>query len=92
MNKKTKCEFCGNEKELGNSTPFHGFYCLDCMKMNLKFEGEAIAEMKQKRRRKVSVQELEQIEKEKDDALNLLMNFECTTVQEILNGSEGGTE
>lgn len=83
-----KCGFCGEEKELGNSTPFHEPYCLDCMRMNLQFERGAIAEMKPKRRRKVSVQELEQIEKEKDDALNLLMNFEWTTAQEVSKGGE----
>jgi len=40
------CEFCGQEKEVGNSTPFHGFYCMDCMKMNIEYDKESIAKMK----------------------------------------------
>ena len=70
-----KCEFCGNEKKLGNATPFHGFYCIDCMRMNIKFDKESISEMKPKKRKKITAQEFEQLEKEKDDALKALMNF-----------------
>ena len=69
-----KCDFCGNEKELGNSTPFHGFYCVDCMRMNIQFDKESIAKMKPKRRKKITVQEFERLEKEADAAIKALMN------------------
>ncbi len=69
------CEFCGNEKELGESTPFHGFYCMDCMRMNIEHDKESMSKMESKRRKKITKQELEQLEKEKDEALNALMNF-----------------
>lgn len=70
-----KCEFCGSEKELGESTPFHGFYCMDCMRMNIQYDKESIAEMKHKRRQRIDEKELERLEKEKDAALKALMNF-----------------
>ena len=70
-----ECEFCGKEKELGNSTPFHGFYCLDCMRMNIEYDKESISDMKPKRKKKITKQELERLEKEKDEALKSLMNF-----------------
>lgn len=70
-----KCEFCGKENELGNATPFHGFYCKECMRMNIEYDKESISEMKPKRRKKITAQEFEQLEKEKDDALKALMNF-----------------
>ena len=68
-----KCEFCGKEKELGNSTPYHGFYCLDCMRMNIEYDKESISDMKPKRKKKITKQELERLEKEKDKALKSLM-------------------
>lgn len=72
-----KCEFCGEEKELGDSTPFHGFYCLDCMRMNIQYDKESMSKIKMKheKRKKITTKELERLEKEKDDALKALMNF-----------------
>lgn len=70
-----KCEFCGNEKELGDSTPFHGFYCADCMRMNIEYDKQSISKMKPKRRREITKQEFERLEKEKNEALSVLMNF-----------------
>ena len=69
------CEFCGKEKEIGESTPFHGFYCIDCMRMNIQYDKESIIKMKPKRVRKITERELERLEKEKDNALKALMNF-----------------
>ena len=71
-----KCEFCGNEKELGDSTPFHGFYCLDCMRMNNQYDKESISKMKPEKRKKTTGKELKRFEKEKNDALKALMNFD----------------
>ena len=65
-----KCEFCGNEKELGESTPFHGFYCMDCMEMNIEYDKESIAKMKPERRKKITHEEIDRLEKEKDDVIN----------------------
>lgn len=69
------CEFCGKEKELGDSTPFHGFYCMDCMRMNIEYDKESIAKMKPKRKRKISQVQLDQLEKEKDEALKALIGY-----------------
>lgn len=55
--------------------PFHGFYCMDCMRMNIQYDKESIAEMKTKRKQKITEKELKRLEKEKDDALKALMNF-----------------
>ena len=27
------CEFCGEQRKWTASTSFHGFYCLDCLKL-----------------------------------------------------------
>lgn len=70
-----KCDFCGNEKELGDSTPFHGYYCVDCMRMNIQHDREAISKMKKRCRKRITQQELEQLEKNKDKALSALINF-----------------
>lgn len=70
-----KCEFCGIEKELGQSTPFHGFYCMDCMKMNIEYDKESIRGMKPERRKKITNKELDRLKKERDDAVNYLLNF-----------------
>lgn len=70
-----KCEFCGKEKELGDSTPFHGFYCMECMRMNIRYDKESITKMKPERRKKISKQKLEQLEKEKNDALKALIDY-----------------
>lgn len=69
------CEFCGNEKEVGDSTPFHGFYCMDCMKMNIEYDKESIAKMKPRRKRKITEEELKKLEQEKNKTLSALMNF-----------------
>lgn len=79
------CDFCGKEKEVGDSTPFHGFYCMDCMKMNIQYDKESIAGMKSAKKKatkkKVSEDELSELERAKDEALDALMNFN-------LNGGE----
>lgn len=69
------CEFCGKEKEVGDATPFHGFYCADCMRMNIEFDKESISKMKAKRRKKITTTELKQLEREADEAIKALMNF-----------------
>lgn len=70
-----KCEFCGNDKELGDSTPFHGFYCKECMQMNIDYDKESIKNMKPSKRKKISAEDLAKLEREKDEALAMLMNF-----------------
>lgn len=73
------CEFCGKEKELGDSTPFHGFYCMECMKMNIEYDRESIKKMKPikntGKRKVLTEKELHEIEKAKNDALAKLMNM-----------------
>lgn len=41
-----KCDFCGEEKKLGESTPFHGFYCEDCLQMNIDHDQGALKKLK----------------------------------------------
>ena len=69
------CKFCGEEKELGDATPFHGFYCSGCLKMNIEYDKEVLKNMKPKRKKSVTKEELERLEREKDEALSDLMNF-----------------
>lgn len=69
------CEFCGNEKEVGDPTPFHGSYCAECMRMNIDYDKESIAKMKPKRRKKISETEFKEIERQKDEALDALINY-----------------
>lgn len=69
------CEFCGEEKEVGNPTPFHGNYCLGCMRMNIEYDKESIAKMKTKREKRITESELKNLEIKKDEALAALMNF-----------------
>ena len=51
------CEFCGQEKDLGEATPFHGFYCSDCLKLNIENDREVLKKMKSGKRRKISAGE-----------------------------------
>lgn len=69
------CEFCGEKKEVGVATPFHGNYCTDCMRMNIEFDKESIAGMKRTRREKRTKATLKRLETEKDEALAALMNY-----------------
>lgn len=69
------CEFCGNKKEVGDPTPFHGNYCVDCMRMNIEYDKESITKMKPKRKKKITESELEKLKREKDEALDSLINF-----------------
>lgn len=69
------CEFCGKEKELGEATPFHGFYCRDCLKMNIQYDKDVLKNMKSQRKKSNTKEELERLEKEKDEALADLINF-----------------
>lgn len=52
-----------------------GYYNMDCMKMNIEYDKESIAKMKPERRKKITHMEIDRLKKEKDDALNALMNF-----------------
>ncbi len=69
------CEFCGNEKEVGDPTPFHGSYCADCMRMNIEYDKESIVKMKPQKRKKITEEDLKKMEHEKDLALKELINF-----------------
>ena len=72
------CEFCAKEKELGKSTPFHGFYCMDCLRMNIEYDRESIRKMKPQKRNKITRETLEELEKEKDEVLKSFMDsFHC---------------
>lgn len=69
------CEFCGKEKELGDATPFHGFYCRGCLEMNIEYDKEVLKNMKPKRKKSVSKEELDRLKRENDKALADLINF-----------------
>ena len=45
------------------------------MRMNIEFDKESISKMKAKRRKKITTTELNQLEKEADEAIKALMNF-----------------
>ena len=76
---KGTCEFCGMEKDVGNPTPFHGTYCIDCMKMNIQNDREAITAMKQTKtprtKGKPRRTDFAETERMKDEALNRLMHI-----------------
>ncbi len=70
-----KCGFCGEEKEVGIATPFHVNYCVDCMRMNIEYDKESISKMKTRRKKRITEARINQLEKQKDEALKALMNF-----------------
>lgn len=71
-----QCEFCGKEKEVGETTPFHGSYCKECMQMNIDYDRESIKKMKPTKRKKMTEEELEKLRQEKDAAFAKLMNYD----------------
>lgn len=59
------CEFCGKEKEVGESTPFHGTYCKECMQVNMDYDCKIIEKMQPSKSNKTKskLEKLDEIKK-----------------------------
>lgn len=48
--KNAECEFCGKVKKWVASNTFHGFYCMDCIRLNRKEDAECLREIQESRK------------------------------------------
>lgn len=72
-----KCEFCGQERKLLDSTPFHGFYCEECVRMEIDYAKELLGH-NQKATKAVTKEQVDELEIQAKEAMAKLMNLHIT--------------